>query len=140
VQVRDVRAEEDCLGAAGVEVVKPVERMPWGLVEAGFTTLKVTSCTWSKYRMTIPSGAPTDRLPGVRWQGCGPRAPAICADGPQPYLDLDPPHSRHLRALIRGGPGAAVRFAISSDPRIGGRAVVRCGDSVAGKRPCAAPP
>ena len=38
MQVRDVRAEEDRLGAAGVEVVKPVERMPWGLVEAGFTT------------------------------------------------------------------------------------------------------
>ena len=34
VQVRDVRAEEDRLRAAGVKVVKPVERMPWGLIES----------------------------------------------------------------------------------------------------------
>ena len=34
VQVRDVRAEEDRLRAAGVEVVKPAERMPWGLIES----------------------------------------------------------------------------------------------------------
>ena len=34
VQVRDVRAEEDRLRAAGVTVVKPVERMPWGLIES----------------------------------------------------------------------------------------------------------
>ena len=33
LQVRDARAEEDRLRAAGVEVVKPVERMPWGLIE-----------------------------------------------------------------------------------------------------------
>ena len=34
VQVRDARAEEDRLRTAGVEVVKPVERMPWGLIES----------------------------------------------------------------------------------------------------------
>ena len=34
VQVRDVRAEEDRLRAAGVKVVTPVERMPWGLIES----------------------------------------------------------------------------------------------------------
>ena len=34
VQVRDVRAEEDRLRAAGVKVVKPVERMSWGLIES----------------------------------------------------------------------------------------------------------
>ncbi len=34
VQVRDARAEEDRLRAAGVEVVKPVETMPWGLIES----------------------------------------------------------------------------------------------------------
>ena len=34
VQVREVRAEEDRLHAAGVKVVKPVERMPWGLIES----------------------------------------------------------------------------------------------------------
>ncbi len=34
VQVRDVRAEEDRLRAAGVKVVKSVERMPWGLIES----------------------------------------------------------------------------------------------------------
>ena len=34
VQVGDVRAEEDRLRAGGVEVVKPVERMPWGLIES----------------------------------------------------------------------------------------------------------
>jgi predicted enzyme related to lactoylglutathione lyase len=34
LQVRDARAEEDRLRAVGVEVVKGVERMPWGLVES----------------------------------------------------------------------------------------------------------
>ena len=33
VQVPDVAAEERRLAAAGVRVVKPTERMPWGLVE-----------------------------------------------------------------------------------------------------------
>ncbi len=34
LQVRDARAEEDRLRAAGVDVVKAVEVMPWGLVES----------------------------------------------------------------------------------------------------------
>ena len=34
LQVRDVRAEEDRLRGAGVEVVKGVEQMPWGLIES----------------------------------------------------------------------------------------------------------
>ena len=34
LQVRDARAEEDRLRTAGVEVVKPVEMMPWGLIES----------------------------------------------------------------------------------------------------------
>lgn len=34
VQVRDARVEEDRLRTAGVEVVKPVEEMPWGLIES----------------------------------------------------------------------------------------------------------
>ena len=34
LQVRDVGAEVDRLRAAGVEVVKEAEAMPWGLVEA----------------------------------------------------------------------------------------------------------
>lgn len=34
VQVRDARAEEERLRAAGVDVVKPAERMPWGLIES----------------------------------------------------------------------------------------------------------
>ena len=33
LQVRDAAAEEHHLREAGVEVVKPVERMPWGLIE-----------------------------------------------------------------------------------------------------------
>jgi predicted enzyme related to lactoylglutathione lyase len=34
LQVADARREEERLRRAGVEVVKPVERMPWGLVES----------------------------------------------------------------------------------------------------------
>ncbi len=34
LQVRDVRSEEQRLRDAGVEVVKPPETMPWGLVES----------------------------------------------------------------------------------------------------------
>ncbi len=34
LQVRDAGAEEDRLRAAGVEVVKAAEEMPWGLVES----------------------------------------------------------------------------------------------------------
>ena len=34
LQVRDARVEERRLRDAGVEVVKDVERMPWGLVES----------------------------------------------------------------------------------------------------------
>ena len=34
LQVRDARVEEGRLRDAGVEVVKDVERMPWGLVES----------------------------------------------------------------------------------------------------------
>lgn len=34
MQVRDVRAEEERLRTAGVEVVKPAEQMPWGLIES----------------------------------------------------------------------------------------------------------
>lgn len=34
LQVRDARVEEDRLRAAGVEVVKSVEKMPWGLIES----------------------------------------------------------------------------------------------------------
>lgn len=34
LQVRDVRSEEERLRDAGVEVVKPLETMPWGLVES----------------------------------------------------------------------------------------------------------
>ena len=34
LQVRDARSEEDRLRTAGVEVVKAVEKMPWGLVES----------------------------------------------------------------------------------------------------------
>lgn len=34
LQVRDVRAEEDRLRNAGVEVAKAAERMPWGLIES----------------------------------------------------------------------------------------------------------
>jgi predicted enzyme related to lactoylglutathione lyase len=34
LQVRDARAEENRLRGAGVEVVKPLEEMPWGLVES----------------------------------------------------------------------------------------------------------
>ncbi len=34
LQVADVRAEEDRLRDAGVEVVKALEQMPWGLVES----------------------------------------------------------------------------------------------------------
>ncbi len=33
LQVRDARREEERLRTAGVDVVKAVERMPWGLVE-----------------------------------------------------------------------------------------------------------
>lgn len=33
LQVRDARAEADRLRAAGVEIVKAVEMMPWGLIE-----------------------------------------------------------------------------------------------------------
>ncbi len=33
LQVPDARAEEDRLRAAAVEVVKPAEAMPWGLIE-----------------------------------------------------------------------------------------------------------
>ena len=34
LQVRDARAEVDRLRAEGVEVVRPPEAMPWGLIEA----------------------------------------------------------------------------------------------------------
>ncbi len=34
LQVADVRQEEDRLRSAGVEVVKPMEWMPWGLIES----------------------------------------------------------------------------------------------------------
>ena len=34
LQVRDARAEEDRLRTAGVEVVKAVQKMPWGLIES----------------------------------------------------------------------------------------------------------
>ncbi len=34
LQVRDARAEESRLRGAGVEVVKPLEEMPWGLAES----------------------------------------------------------------------------------------------------------
>lgn len=34
LQVRHAGAEEDRLRAAGVKVVKPVETMPWGLIES----------------------------------------------------------------------------------------------------------
>ena len=36
LQVRDAQAEENRLRGTGVEVVKPLEEMPWGLVESWF--------------------------------------------------------------------------------------------------------
>ncbi|MDQ4068486.1 MAG: VOC family protein [Actinomycetota bacterium] len=61
LQVRDARAEEHRLRAAGVAVVKAAERMPWGLVESW-----VQDPEGNELRLVeVPEGHPLRRRVGT---------------------------------------------------------------------------
>ncbi|MGH3291544.1 MAG: VOC family protein [Trebonia sp.] len=68
-QVRDVRAEQDRLAAAGARVVRKPAREPWGLVEM-----------WIEELQVVPMGGRADQpLRHGNW-GWRMRSKRVCAD------------------------------------------------------------